>query len=136
MLVSAACNSSASTETDDFSQLAGNPPDTFSSQIQFLGALAPGVGRTFAYHHAPRYHALAFDGQAADVAFRIDSRDGSSVAWVLDSTFQVVMRSEELDPGSNHFAAHLRHAGHYYLVWRDAQLQDATFTVAMDGGAR
>src|SRR5437879_6352899 len=129
--VTAAC---AANPPDDFSDLAGvdAKSDAFSRKMKVVGSIRYDEHRDIAYKNPPKYAALTFDGHGGDaVEVTIDSNDGSSIAWILDSAFHVIARSEDQDPGVNHFTVTLPagSAVKHYLVLRDSTLQRATFAV-------
>src|SRR5207248_2054574 len=97
----AGCNRTPSSD-DDFSDLASldEKSDGFSKKMKIVGSLEYGQSTDVAYHNPPRYAALKFNGSEGDqIAITIDSGDGSSIFWVLDSKFKVLLRSEDQDPG-------------------------------------
>ena len=130
----AACNTTHAPSTDDFADLAGAKADAFSSRIKLVGSLAYGDSKDAAYHNPPRYVAFSFDGQSGDdVEVTVDSSDGDPTVWVLDGNYRRLAHRDEQDPGVNDLTLTLPGSGTFYVVVRDIDYKDATFTVSLQG---
>jgi hypothetical protein len=138
LVFAAGCGTGPAADSDDFSGL-NEKSDSFSYRMNLVGSLKYGQSLDVAYHNPPRFAAVAFDGNEGDkVAITVDSSDGSSILWVLDSSFNVLTRSADQDPGVNHTELTLpkSDSSKHYLVLRDATLSNATFTVDLEGVAK
>lgn len=124
---------------DSFDDLAGldQKSDSFSYRMKVLGSLAYGSGKTSLYTSTPRYRAFTFTAAADDsVSAWVTSTQGDPVAWLLDSSFNVITSNDDADSTTtnSHVVAHLGQAGTYYIVFRDYNLASHYFTVSLDSG--
>jgi deoxyribonuclease-1 len=123
----------------DDALLAGHP-DSFSWRTRILGPIAPGESRgPVRYEHAPtqRYLGYEVQAQAGDpIDLWVRSPDGDAVAWVLEEDWAIRLKSKNVSSTdtSAHLVGTFRRSGRHYIVFREYDLEDADFTVALAGG--
>jgi hypothetical protein len=136
------CSSSGTKDVSDtFSDLAGKDDSLSKKKIELVGSLDYGqTSDPVAYSNPPRYRAFKFGGQKGDqVDIRVRSQDGDAVAWLLDNNYNILARNDDADGTlDSHITATLPGNSDpsiitYLIVFRDAWLLDATFTVQLDG---
>lgn len=102
---------------------------------EIVGTIAFGqTSDPIAYASPPRYRALRFQGAAGDhVEAWIRSADGDAVAFLVDASFKSIARNDDADATTKdaRLAAKLRSSGEHYVVFRERDLEPATFTVAL-----
>jgi hypothetical protein len=96
------------------------------------GSVKDGVG------YIGGHLAYRFDGRENDVVDAYAQSDnGHALAWIVDSSFGVVGYMQ--DPSVPTYRAHVQTplpwSGTYYLVFREASSQPATFQVTLEGVA-
>ena len=133
-LLAAACSAAPAGKTEtqeDFSDIFDTKSDAFSRRWQMLGAIESDKPQTIQYANPPRFRAFTYNAVAGDTLdIKVHSDDGDTMAWLLDSSKNVVASNDDSDgtTDSHIVAAHLQ-TGSYYLVVREYNLQKATFVV-------
>jgi hypothetical protein len=132
----AAC-ATPTTEADDFSNLGDSKSDSFSYRMKIVGDLSYGqTSDTVAYTKHPRYRAFTFSGSEGDaVAVTVASTDGSPMFWVLDAKFHILFSGTDDGTGVAHNSGTLSPSTDptHYIVFREASLQKASFSVELEG---
>jgi hypothetical protein len=104
---------------------------------EVLGALAYGeTSRPTPYSNPPRYRAYFFVGVAGDsVDLWARSSDGDAVMWLATSTFKAIAFDDDADASTHdaHIATMLPESGTFYVVFRERDLEPATFSVTLAG---
>jgi hypothetical protein len=126
------------------SSSASSPPSSVTSDE--LRALAPAeivgdlaYGQTSAivtYTETPLYRAFRFQGKTGDaVDAWVRSTDGDARAWLLDASFQNVITNDNASAGTTdaHLVTTLKRDGAYYVAFREATREDASFKVTLAG---
>lgn len=144
MLCVPACATDGTDDSDDFSDLASvdAKSDAFSYRLQVLGDLSYGEGSaSFDYTATPRFQGFTFtagDGDRAVVNVFSETAGTVPIIWILTDKFKVVKRVDG-EVGSN-FAllgpVDLPAAGNYYIVYRERNLKNATFSVELSSPNR
>lgn len=105
---------------------------------EIVGTMVYGDTRaSIAYTNPPRYRAFQFRGASGDaVDAWVRSTNGVAMAWLLDDSFANVAYGVNTTPASDaHLTATLPAAGTYYVAFREASLNSATFNVSLANGA-
>ncbi len=135
-----ACSSASTGDKQDVS----NESDAiaFAKNWNVLGSLDYGqTSDAFDYTNPPKYRAYKFAGSAGDaVDVWVRSTDGGdAVAWVLDNDLKVVGHNDDASSSTldSHITVKLpaNASATHYVVVRDYNLDNATFTVALKGTA-
>lgn len=106
-----------------------------NSGVEIVGSIAYGERRDIAYTNPPKYRALAFKGARgedviADAAASTTSR--RAVAWIADDAFhRWEFPAAESADGVTQVSLTLPESGTYYVVVREAELRDATFSISI-----
>lgn len=102
--------------------------------VEIVGAMAYGERRDVAYVSPPKYRAVSFSGESGEtVEARVFTLTAQrkGVAWIADDAFRR-WEFPETDPtNALSLSLNLPHAGTYYVVVREAELRDATFSVSL-----
>lgn len=133
--------------SDDFSDLASQDvkSDAFSKKLKLVGSLDYGQSATADYTKHPRYRAFKFAGQKGDkVDIRVRSTDGAGdpVAWLVTDSYKILSVNDDSDGTTDsHITATLPGNTNpdivtYMIIFRDYWLDNATFTVSLDGPAK
>ena len=132
--------SSASTSTDK--QDVSNESDAiaFAKNWSVLGSLDYGqTSAAFNYTNPPKYRAYKFAGNAGDAVdvWVRSTNGGDSVAWVLDNDLKVVGHNDDASNSTldSHITVKLPANASitHYVVVRDYNYDNATFTIALKG---
>ena len=134
-----ACSSgSASTDKQDVS--SESDAIAFAKNWSVLGSLDYGqTSAAFDYSNPPKYRAYKFAGNAGDAVdvWARSTNGGDSLAWVLDNDLKVVGHNDDADSSTldSHITVKLPANASitHYVVVRDYNLADATFTIALKG---
>lgn len=142
LLASAACSTTKTPTTDDFSDLStlDTKSDAFSYRMKIVASLDYGqTSAAISYTKSPLYRAVKFSGHggdAIDVWVR-SSNGGDSVAWVLDNSFHVVGSNDDADDSTldSHISITLpaSTSDTHYVVIRDYAKLAAKFTIDLAG---
>lgn len=85
------------------------------------------------YTENPRYRALSFQGQANDDMHAVLKSNGISAVWILSSTFETLKSAKGSSAGRDLAIDYrLGSTGTYYIAFREADQEDADFTVSLD----
>lgn len=136
LLVAAGCSGGKAPVDDDVALIGADVKADLPANSKFLGSYQPGQKIPLvSYTRKPRYRTLSFQAQAGLIAdVRVLSTDGDPVAWLLDSTGQVLgFNDDESDTSRNsRIKVTLPPAnGFYYVVMREYSLHAATFQVSV-----
>jgi plastocyanin len=108
-----------------------------SSQIQVLGAIAPGEAISVPYTATPKYRAYSFKASAGDsVTFKVTSASGGDAfAYILGSTFATVAKNDDASATTKdaEVTAKIKKTGTYYVALRNVVRAPTTFTLAFAG---
>jgi hypothetical protein len=132
-LFAAACSNSKPDVSDDFSGIADEKSDSFSSKMSIAATLSDPSGSVqISYSPKPLYRAIKLHGLAGDIV-RItvgappavkgapppDAPD--PVTWLLDSRFKVVAKNDDANDNTRNsqIVTQLRKSGTFYVVIRD-----------------
>jgi hypothetical protein len=127
VVVAAACSSTpAPNPSTDDGQLGTISGDEIVGTLTYGQTSAP-----VTYTSVPRYRAFSFDGANGDaVHIVVHSTDGLAMAWVQDNASQTV-GYDATGSSDAVISATLASSGTYLIVFREAALQTATFTVSL-----
>jgi hypothetical protein len=135
-LLCAACSSGKTEPNDDFSGIADEKSDSFSSRMKIVGTLADATGDVqFDYKAQPIYRAVKLHAEAGDwvkvTVSQVPSStvkvknpppsDGDPVTYLLDSKFKTVAKNDDANDNTHdsHIVTELKKTGTYYVVVRD-----------------
>jgi hypothetical protein len=119
--------------------------DAFSTHMKIVGTLEYGqVVPHVAYQNPPRYRAFKFAGNKGDsVAVWVHSDNGDPVVWLLNNVFDVLGFNDDATSSTVDAHVSLVLPGNadpsvktYYLVFRDYDLQPASFKVQLSRDLR
>lgn len=130
----AGCSSSDASQKEDVG--------TYESELRlsspkYLGQIANGETRTAYYYDPPHYRSYGFTAKGGDeVTADVKSVDGDGMGWITNSTYDVLAAND--DASSSTLDAKVVYkvpAGTaskpYFIVFRDYDLLDATFSVKL-----
>lgn len=95
------------------------------------GQTSPAV----AYKEQPKYRAFRFQGRQGDaIDAWVRSANGDARAWLLDASFHNVVSNDNASASTrdSHLVTTLVRGGAYYIAFREATLEDASFTVSLN----
>jgi hypothetical protein len=122
--------------TDDFSDLAGadEKSDSFSSRMKIVGTLVHDQSINVSYNSRPRYRAVRMNAKPGPVAFRVTSKYGDPVTWVLDSSFKVLASNDDIssDDTDSYLETTSPDGNGLYVVFRDYSYEAHYFTVSFE----
>jgi hypothetical protein len=102
---------------------------------EILGSLGPGqTSAPVAYTSPPRYRAFSFSGTAGDaVEAWVRSEDGDALAFLTNAQFKSLSRNDDASPDTTdaRLVTTLPSTGTYYVVFRERDMEPATFTVSL-----
>jgi hypothetical protein len=110
---------------------------------EILGPITSGQTKGPVFHTGePRYRAYTFAATAgASIDAWVKSSDGDAVAFLADATFKTVAMNDDASFATTdaHVVASALTAGTYYLVFRERDMEPASFVVSLlvadvDGG--
>ncbi len=146
LLAVSACSGQKPDVSDDFTDLASldDKSDAFSKKMKIVGSLDYGqTSDPVKYTSSPTYRAFKFGGAKGDaVEIDVKSHNGDAVTWLLDNSFKVVAKNDDFGGSTDsHIAAKLPGNTNpsiitYYIVFRDYDYSNATFTVSLKGPAK
>jgi hypothetical protein len=135
-LAVAGCTGGKPAPTDSFGDLEGldQKSDAFSKKMKIVGSLAVGqTSATVRYSKSPIYRGftLAAKGPAL-LDFWVRSKQGDSVAWLLDSKYKILAVNDDADDTT--YDSHIRYelpggGASYYIVFRDYSYESHNFAV-------
>jgi hypothetical protein len=134
----AACADKPAPTTNEV-ESSSDAATSFSKNWKIVGSLDYGqTSGPVAYTHSPRYRAFKFAGAEGDVVdVTVHTSNGDAVAWLLDNDFKTLAHNDDASAKStdSHITATLpaNASATHYIVFRDADLGNATFTVKLDG---
>ena len=88
------------------------------------------------YTENPLYRAFRFQGKRGDVIDAwVRSTSGDARAWLLDAAFQNVVTNDNANASTtdSRLLTTLKRDGAYYVAFREATREDASFTVSLQG---
>ncbi|HZS37242.1 MAG TPA: hypothetical protein VFF06_10460 [Polyangia bacterium] len=128
---------------DDFASFAGvdEKSDAFSTHLKIVGTLSTtNSSVAFPYTASPRYRALKLTARAGDLlkitvtpwSGKVKS-GGDPVTWLLDASFKIVAKNDDVDAShvDSLVMTHAPRTGSYWVVVRDYNSADATFTATL-----
>lgn len=102
---------------------------------EIVGTIAPGqTSAPIAYENPPRYRALSFAGLAGEpVEVWVRSSDGDAVAYLVGSRWKTIASNDDADETTHdaRISTVLPETGTYHVVFRERDLEPATFTVSL-----
>jgi len=102
---------------------------------EVVGDLAFGETKTVQYSETPRYRALRVQASAGDTidAWVRGTRGADAQAWILGSSYATLATNRDASTSTTdaHVVKKVGTTGTYYLVVREANLEDAELTVAL-----
>ena len=138
LVLLAGCSNGKAPVDDTFSELAGldAKSDKFSGKLTIVGSI--GYDETqgpFSYKN--KYDALKFAGDAGDqITVDVGSKNGDTVAWVLDNDFNILAHNDDHAGGTNsHIALKLpaNASRTHYIVVRDMDETTIVPELGLDG---
>jgi hypothetical protein len=120
-----------STDASADGALTALTPAEIVGEIEYGETSAP-----INYTDTPRYRALTFEGHAGDhVTITVHSAVGHARAWLLYPNFSNLAYDDNLSGAAHdaHVEATLPDTATYFIAFRDAFQENATFTVSLDG---
>lgn len=132
--VAAAACSSSKTDATGVSEDALRVP----TSAEIVGDISYGQTETVAYTEVPSYRAFRLagkQGDAVDVWVRSPT-GGDARAWIVRADGATLAKNDDADASTldAHVVTTLPRTETYYVVFRDADYEDDTFTVALTGG--
>ncbi|AKU97491.1 hypothetical protein AKJ09_04155 [Labilithrix luteola] len=105
---------------------------------EILGTIDYGQSLTAEYTEVPSFRAYRLAGKSGD-SFDLWVRSpsgGDAVAWLLRSDGKTLVKNDDADGTTSdaHIALTLPRTENYFVVFRDANYEDNTFTVSLGGG--
>jgi len=102
--------------------------------VEIVGTIAYGERRDVAYANPTKYRAISFageNGEAVEARVFTLSAQRKGVAWIADDAFRR-WEFPEADPNKAlSVSLNLPHSGTYYVVVREAELREATFSISL-----
>jgi hypothetical protein len=102
---------------------------------EIVGTLDFGTTATVAYTETPRYRAFRVDAKAGDTidAWVRGAGGADAKAWILAADYQTLTSNDDADATTTdaHVVTDASKDGAYFIVLRDKNLEDGTFTVTL-----
>ncbi len=106
-----------------------------NSGVEIVGTIAYGEQRDVEYANPAKYRALAFNGESGeDVIANVaaSAMNRKAVAWIADDAFhRWEFPVADSSDGVTQVSLTLPQRGTYYVIVREAELRDATFSVSI-----
>ena len=140
LALAAGCTGDKPAADDSFTELAGldEKSDTFTGKLTIVGSIDYGQTEGPFAHKAGKWSALKFAGDAGDqVSVDVTSKDGDTVAWVLDNDFNILGYNDDASrrTTNSHIDVTLpaNASRTHYIVTRDYYRGAMHFSVALKG---
>jgi hypothetical protein len=103
-----------------------------------VGSIAYGDTKTVSYTGVPLYRALSFSAHAGDsVDLWVRSTSGDARAWLVNPSWKTIASNDDAGGGTknSHIATTIGTDGTHWIVFREADREDATFNVSLSGSS-
>jgi hypothetical protein len=140
-LALASCTAGKTDPNDDFSGIGDEKSDSFSKKMTIVATLtSPSGDVAIPYSSSPIYRAIKLKARTGDWlkitvkpggAGKGDpNTNGDPVAWLLDSTFKVVAKNDDVtkDYLDSQIVVRLKKTGTFYVLMRDYNYAAGDFT--------
>lgn len=125
---------------DTFTQLGlhdDGKDDAFTSRFRTLTTITAGQTKSHSYSGRYDYVAYRFYPEAGDhLVADVRSEDGDPVAWLLDSSYEILAMNDDTDASAGNYNSHVEATAaddsRHYIVFRDYGYNPAHFSTTLN----
>jgi hypothetical protein len=129
------CSSSSAAPEND--RIGSYESELRLASPRYVGQIANGETRTNYYYNPPTYRAFGFTAQGGDeITVDVKSDEGDAMGWITTTAFDVLAANDDASPNTLdskvvYTVPASTPSRAYRIVFRDYNLEDATFTVKL-----